>query len=153
VPEAGTTQLQLPSFLAFGATPTSLKLTITSAVRHLKALARWSLRSSSDRTRSFRFPHDQPGHPVQGPPTCCQRVSSKGSLTTQHARGEKCCWNRPCQSGLTLSTRRLQAVSASPSLQLRRLLVRPQSLSSRILHAYNLVYSAKDAHPTPSLGS
>ena len=47
---------------------------------------RWSLRSSSDRTRSFRFPHDQPGHFAHGPPACCQRVSSKGSLTTRKGR-------------------------------------------------------------------
>jgi hypothetical protein len=83
MPEAGTTQETSTSFRASGATPTSLRLTSTSAVCHLKELARWSLRSSSDHTRSFRFPRDQPGHFAHGLPTCCQRVPFKGSLTTR----------------------------------------------------------------------
>lgn len=71
------------SFLTSGATTRSThqRLGCTSLES-----TRWSLRSSSDRTRSFRFPHDQPGHFAHGPPACCQRVSSKGSLTTRKGR-------------------------------------------------------------------
>jgi hypothetical protein len=74
----------LPRFLTSRATPTSLNFRYHDLGYTSLESTRWSLRSSSERTQPFRFPHDL-GHLVLGAlDVCRQRMSP-----TQHARGGK----------------------------------------------------------------
>jgi hypothetical protein len=105
LPEAGTTQ-DLNFDFVFShlvrLQPTS-RSTHQESCRTSLEYTRWSLRSSSERTQSFRFPPDQPGHLAHGVlEVCRQRVS----LTTRKG------WKMMLEHTLPIGANSIYGVSA-----------------------------------------